>query len=131
MNNAECSACGALIDTTLDTPVAQAWCPACGSSLRNFNCSIHESITVRDEVGVKVKRAGESRPFIEDRAVPVFSRDRQKLVREVRIIDRDNDQYSKTITDYETGEVIYQCDEPLSEHQGRGDARPKYRPPIV
>jgi hypothetical protein len=31
--------------------------------------------------------------------------------------------YSKKVVDEETGEVLRQCDEPLSEHQGRGSAR--------
>jgi hypothetical protein len=42
-----------------------------------------------------------------------------------RVIDRDNDYYLERIVDPETGEVIRECEEKLSEHQGRGSAKPK------
>ena len=48
-----------------------------------------------------------------------------------RLIDRQNDLYEETITDPDTGEVIRNCGEPLSQHQGRGSAkgkRPEARP---
>lgn len=35
------------------------------------------------------------------------------------------DWYSEKIRDEETGEMLHHCDEPLSEHQGHGSARPK------
>lgn len=48
-----------------------------------------------------------------------------KVVHHQRLIDRDNDVYRETVTDYESGEIIYHCEEPLSEHQGHGSAKPK------
>ena len=41
-----------------------------------------------------------------------------------RIIDRQNDRYYERIVDPETGEVLREIDEPLSEHIGRGSAKP-------
>jgi hypothetical protein len=35
------------------------------------------------------------------------------------------DLYSEKITDAETGEVIHQCQEPLTAHQKHGSAKPK------
>lgn len=41
-------------------------------------------------------------------------------------VDRENDRYSETVTEYETGIVIHHCNEKLSEHTGHGSAkRPK------
>ena len=42
-----------------------------------------------------------------------------------RHIDRDNDHYHEKVTDPETGEIIHESDEPLSEHQGHGSAKTK------
>jgi hypothetical protein len=41
------------------------------------------------------------------------------------VIDRDNNRYFEMVTDYESGEIIHHCEEPLSEHQGHGSAKPK------
>jgi uncharacterized FlaG/YvyC family protein len=38
-------------------------------------------------------------------------------------IDRENDKYSKKVIDRETGEVIHECEEKLTEHFNRGSAK--------
>jgi len=86
---------------------------------------VSETVVARDGFGVKAKRAGEKKPYIEEKAVPDYSRSLGKVVHREQIFDRDNDRYFEKVTDYETGEVIHHCDEPLSEHQGHGDARLK------
>jgi hypothetical protein len=40
-----------------------------------------------------------------------------------RVVDRRNNRYFEEIEDPKTGEVVRRVDEPLSDHQGRGDAR--------
>jgi hypothetical protein len=47
------------------------------------------------------------------------------LASRTRVMDRDADRYVETVTMRETGEVLHRCDEPLSEHQGHGSARPR------
>jgi hypothetical protein len=42
-----------------------------------------------------------------------------------RLIDRCGNRYLQHIEDAETGEVLQHVDEPLTEHQGHGSARPK------
>ncbi len=68
---------------------------------------------------MKVKH-GEARPHFESKLVPDHSRSRDKLVHREMIIDRENDHYFERVTDYESGEVIHECDEPLSKHLGHG-----------
>lgn len=80
---------------------------------------------MRIGVSVKVKNPGESRPSIEVKAVPEHNRDRGGQVHVERIVDREKDRYIERITDYETGEVIRECDEPLSKHVNRGNASKK------
>ena len=80
---------------------------------------------MRSGVSVKVKNPGEKRPTIETSAVPDFNRDRAKLVHREQIIDRENDRYFERVTDYENGEIIHECEEPLSKHVDRGSAKKK------
>ena len=124
----ECRACGSAIDASLDPPNAQAPCHACGASLRNFNVSVVEAAVARDGLGVKVKRVGDRRPYVEDKGIPSYSHRLGKLVFRHVWIDRDNDWYSETVTDYETGEIVHECKEPLSQHQGHGSAKSRRGP---
>jgi hypothetical protein len=84
-----------------------------------------ETLVARDGYGFKAKRLTQKKPYVEGLSRPDYSYSRGKLVHLQRLIDRDNDQYLEKITDYETGEVIHHCDEPLSRHQGHGDAKRK------
>jgi hypothetical protein len=54
-----------------------------------------------------------------------FCHDRQKMVRKVRMFDRDKDEYVERVTDIETGEIIRECVEPLSKHIGHGTEKKK------
>ena len=62
-------------------------------------------------------------PRKEFRSRPTFSRDDGRMRDEHRTIDKYKNEYHKVITDQETGEIVYECHEPLTEHQGRGSAR--------
>jgi len=121
----ECVDCGTPVDPSGDTPEDRAACGKCGSTKRIHDVSITETLVARDGLGVQVKRAGEKRPYVEDLAVPEYSRSRDKIVHRQRVIDRDNDRYFEKITDYDSGEVIHHCEEPLSQHQGHGSAKRK------
>lgn len=121
----ECAACGAEVDGRGDTPEQRLPCGRCGSTRRTYHASISESVVARDGIGVKAKRARERKPYIEDMAAPDYSRSLEKVVHRERMIDRDNDRYVEKITDYESGEVVHHCEEPLSQHQGHGNAKPK------
>lgn len=92
---------------------------------RIHNVSITENIIVRDGYGLKAKRPGQKKPYVEELSMPDYSYSREKQVLKQRVIDRDNDQYFEKVTDYETEEVIHHCEEPLSQHQGHGDAKRK------
>jgi len=124
-----CSECGAVIDTTRDTPTARAPCPTCGGLRRTICDTVAETCVARAGIGIKVKRPGERRPHIEDSAMPSHSHGRGKVVHREQIIDRDNDRYFERVTDYETGEVIHHTDEPLSQHKGHGTEKARVAPP--
>ncbi|QWE17165.1 hypothetical protein [Polynucleobacter sp. AP-Nino-20-G2] len=116
-----CSSCNNLFLENL----AGSLCPTCGSSAKTIHVEIIEKVNARDGVGMKAKRPGERRPYIEDLSIPEHSHSLEKIVHRARIIDRDKDRYFEKITDYETGEIIHHCEEPLSQHQGHGSAKKK------
>ena len=118
-----CSACGVPIDTKLDKADERQPCSKCAATARTINVSITEAVTARAGLGVKAKHQGDKKPFIEDLSLPSFSVNRQKLVHHQRVIDRDKDIYLEKVTDYETGELIHECEEPLSSHTSHGSAK--------
>lgn len=84
-----------------------------------------EQLTFRDGYEMKIKRAGEKKPFVESITKPSRSRKLGKHVHHERVIDRENDEYYEKVTDYESGEVIHEQREPLSMHIGHGSAKKK------
>lgn len=121
----ECADCGAAIVNDSDASGTRIPCMICGSMKRIHNVSITDNIVARDGHGLKAKRPGQKKPYGEELSMPDYSYSREKPVLKQRVIDRDNDQYFEKVTDYETGEVIHHCEEPLSQHQGHGDAKRK------
>ena len=43
-----------------------------------------------------------------------------RLAQHDRIIDREADRYIERVTAIDTGELVHECDEPLSQHRGHG-----------
>ena len=124
----ECSDCGQPLTSATNEAEARVPCPRCGSTKRTINVSIIESVVVRDGLGMKAKRPGQKKPYVESLSMPSHSRKTGKAVHHERLIDRDNNRYEEKVTDYETGEVIHHHVEPLSEHVGHGSAKPRKAP---
>ena len=120
-----CTDCGAVIQENCDVSQARVLCIKCGSNRRTYRVAVIETVTARDGHGLKGKRQGHKKPYIEERSCPDYSRSREKFVHLQRTIDRDNDHYFEKVTDYDSGEVIHHCEEPLSQHRGHGDAKCK------
>ena len=124
----ECGSCAALLETARTEAEAATPCPVCGSTLRNVCVSIEARATARDGVGMKAKRQGQKKPFVESLSVPSHSKTLGKVVHHERLIDRDNNRYEERVTDYETGQKIHEQVQPLSEHVGHGSAKKKHGP---
>jgi hypothetical protein len=105
-------------------------CPHCDSTVRAYEDA--GTLTVRIRVWGREKhiRPGHKKPIGEGvSGMPDLHRKTGRLSLVDRSIDRLRDWYHERIVDAETGEVIREVDEPLSEHRGRGDARPDRRRP--
>ncbi|MFZ5522787.1 MAG: hypothetical protein ACOY9D_01715 [Pseudomonadota bacterium] len=127
-NSETCTDCGLPLESTPLVNGQYHPCPDCGSVRRTFGVAAEENATVRDGVGLKAKRLGEKKPYIETLSVPSFSDKKQKVVHHERIIDRDKDLYFEQVTDYETEEVIHRNEEPLSAHRSHGTAKTHKKP---
>lgn len=79
-------------------------CPRSGSTARTF-----------DSIGGRLKRPSlpsNKKLRRESFSAYEFSHDRQKMVRKVRIFDKETNEYVERVTDVETGEVIHECAAP-------------------
>ena len=72
---------------------------------------------------IQAKGFGKKKPHVELKQGPSHSYKLGKPVEHERLIDRGNDRYFEKVTDYESGDLIHQDDEPLSDHKGHGAAK--------
>lgn len=97
--------------------------------MRQFSVEIIETVEVLESLRIRGYRAGMSRTkglFVDSSNGFVKQRSRGNAIAQVaRIIDRDRDCYTETVTMRNTGEVIHHCSEPLRQHTGHGTNRGK------
>ncbi len=122
----KCGSCGALLKESPHVAIAdRKACPTCGSLSRFVEVAITEVVTVKEKLGLKAKHSGLKKPFFESVSGNDLHRGTGQWNKLERIIDRENNKYREEITDPITGKVIRLCEEPLTEHQGRGSAKSK------
>ncbi len=75
------------------------------------------------------RRVGLSRTkgwFKRFRTAMVRQRNRSdRIAHHERTMDRDANRYSEKVTMQDTGEVVHECSEPLSDHKGHGSDKKK------
>jgi len=123
-NHVKCQECGAVIEDY--SGPRRKPCPQCGSTCRIFNEELKENIKAYDSLSFKhknPKKTGKAKTLAEGFTGYEFSHRHQKIVAKRRHIDRERDAYREIVTDLETGEIIHQCEEPLSQHMGHGTAK--------
>ncbi len=119
-----CGSCAMLLEESPGlTDEQRLPCPARGSQLRHITMDIHETIAIRERFAVRVKEKGEKKPTLEEVQGDDLSRKTGEWLKKKRIIDRKNNRYREVITNPRTGQVIHQCEEPLSQHCGHGSAK--------
>lgn len=84
---------------------------------------MQESVTLRWKYGLKQKRPGNKKPIYESVSGDDLHRATGQWNKLIREIDRENDHYRERIVNPQTGEVILDCDEPLTAHTGHGSAK--------
>lgn len=125
-----CSDCGESLDTNLYGGLEELPCTKCGSLKKAMSLSIVEDagINIKESLRGKVKDAtktGKSKLRQDFFVGDDLHRKSGKWHKKERYLNKDNDTYKEVVVDPETGEVVHHCEEPLSHHQGHGDAKPK------
>lgn len=78
----------------------------------------------RDLIKSKVKDPKSKKPIREFKTGTEPQRGRPgKWACVYRNIDREHNTYDEKVVDEETGQVLHECHEPLSDHRGHGSAR--------
>ena len=103
-------------------------CPQCGSTARRFEMHFEDKVAFHESWAGKIRDP--SLPSKKKVRVEFFDGHQwsvalEKFVHKVRVLDKREDHYHEKVVDPETGELIHECTEPLSEHQGHGSAKPK------
>lgn len=104
-------------------------CIKCGSKNIVRVLLINDHLNPHDFArGKSNKMPGKGKPFSEFQAGQEKCYTRNTYVEKIRHIDRENDRYYERVSDTNTGEIIHECSERLSEHYGHGSARRKSKP---
>ncbi len=119
----ECGNCHSLLP---DPPTGP--CDVCGSTDQIQKLNIGETIGIEMHDQINAKLKDHSLRSNDKLRVHLIAGDDQRKrdgrwMNKERLIDRDNNRYKETVTDPITGEVVHQCDEPLSDHWGHGSAK--------
>ncbi len=128
-----CGHCGKILDEPSDIAVEErAPCPDCRSKSRQFGKILSDELEIRDGVRGKA-RSGEAgkpggKPWLTFMSEPSWSHRYKKWMQREKTENRRDDRYTEVVKDPNTGEIIHECDEPLSEHQGHGSAKRKKDP---
>ena len=115
--------CQTVLDERADG-TARKPCPKCGAIIREMIVEIEETVTIHESLRAFGKRPGLGMLF-DSVSGDDFGVTTQRWFSKVRLIDRGNDRYYEKVWDPETGDVIHECDEPLSQHVGHGSAKQK------
>lgn len=120
----ECKNCEAVLPSDWSRPE----CPKCGSDSLLISLQFADHIVVRDLVKGKVKdtnyNSTRNRPSREFKVGSQPQGGRPgKWACVHRDINRERNTYDEKVVDEETGQVLHECHEPLSDHRSHGSAK--------
>jgi hypothetical protein len=124
----KCPSCGYVFPKYLGSAQDIITYPECKPIPKDIPVSIEDKITQHDCLRGKVKDTTKSRkenPRVDFLVGYDLRKKDNKFIIKSRMIDKDNNLYKETLKDPETNEVLYQCEELLSEHQGHGSTKSK------
>lgn len=128
LRGAVCGNCG-YVHTDLErirsqTAAERTPCPTCGSTAINWQLDLSDQVTLHSSLKVKAKEPGRKKPAVELRTGDDLHRKSGRWMKLVRRIDRKTNRYTEKVEDPETGNVIHESDEPLTDHRGHGSDKP-------
>jgi len=127
LSSAICSSCGYIYPNAKEIgtllPEDRKPCPACGSTHIAFQINLNSQITIKSMLGLKSRRQGAKKPNAEIKTGDDLHWKSGRWMKLVRRIDRDNNRYTEKVIDLQTGKIIHETDEPLTDHRGHGSAK--------
>ncbi len=121
-----CGRCGLVLDDREGTD--RQPCENCGSLSRSYSEHLEATIQLRSQLQWKHKRNGLRLPLAEGVSGSERSVRLGRWMIKKRIIDRENNWYEEVVVDEETGEVVYESSEALTDHTDHGSAKPRSAP---
>lgn len=121
-----CSDCGAKLPAAWAHSKNEEKCPECGSIKQSIEIEFEDHIEMHDKLQGKVKDqnySSKQNPRYEFIEGDDQRKSDGKWMKKTRVIDKYNDKYIERVTDLETGEVVHEKKEPLSNHFGHGTAK--------
>lgn len=117
------------LDCRADLPSAWARsadqpCTECGSRRRLVRLTHAEEMQVRECTEIRVKDSrysSKKNPRVMLKQGASYWRDERKWMHREMHVDRALGRYREVVSDPETGEIVHECEEPLSKHRGHGD----------
>lgn len=103
--------------------------PSDGSGGRKISVEVTDTVGISEKIEAKGK-PGRKKPgkrkrssYYEYKEYLELNRATGRMSKVQRGINRDTNEYHEIITDAETGELIRECKQPLTDHQDRGSAK--------
>jgi len=125
--NVQCGNCQGPIDEPTDLPAENRKpCPSCGSTIRRINVRVSDTLTCHESLGLKLKDST-GKSLSESLGGDDLHRKSGKWMHKTRIIDHKGDRYKEVVTDPLIGDLVHECDEPLSRHRGHGSDNKRER----
>lgn len=124
--NIHCTDCGASLPKEWISSKVKGDCPECGSAYKTIEVNITEDVCIRESLNGKVKDnnfSSKRNPRYEFFEGADRRKADDKWMEKSRVIDKYNNKYKEKVTDPETGTIIHECEESLSEHFGHGSAK--------
>jgi DNA-directed RNA polymerase subunit RPC12/RpoP len=123
-----CSDCGERLPVEWISSGSKDNCPKCGSPNKTISIDIVEkaAFDIKESLAGKMKDKNynsKKNPRYEFYEGDDKRKSDGKWMQKSRIIDKYKNEYFEKVVDPETGEVIHQCEESLSEHFGHGSAK--------
>ena len=102
-------------------------CPHCGKTGKDCKVTATAAVGISGSLRARKKRKGVGRFVIEilQGWFPSGSPKLKKGVDKVRIVDKEKNEYHEVVENAETGEIIREVHEPLSQHKHQTRQSPK------
>lgn len=125
LQQVECAECGHVFADAVEATrlVDRPTCPICGATARKGSILAQSVIQVTSDTKFVGRSSGGGRPFVKGWLKREWFHRLDRWHRVERIVNRRDDTCDEVITDAETGDVVHECHEPMSEHRGHGSAR--------